>query len=38
MWIADILTALLGLYGVFGIAAGICDIRHRRGDGNGGNA
>ena len=38
MWIADILVALLGLYGVFGIASGIWGIRHRRGDGNGGNA
>ena len=29
MWIADILVALMGLYGVFGIAAGIWSIRHR---------
>lgn len=37
MWIADILVALMGFYGVFGIAAAIWCIRHRRGDGNGGN-
>ncbi len=29
MWIADILVALMGLYGVFGIAVGIWSIRHR---------
>lgn len=31
MWIADVLVALLGLYGVFGIAAGIwCIIQQKK--------
>lgn len=38
MWIADILVALLGLYGVFGISAGIWGINYRHDDDNGGNA
>lgn len=32
MWIADILVALLGLYGVFGIAAAIWGIKQQKKD------
>ena len=32
MWIADILVALMGLYGVFGIAAGIWSIKQQKKD------
>lgn len=32
MWIADILVALLGLYGVFGIAAAFWGINNRKKD------
>ena len=32
MWIADILVALMGLYGVFGIAAGMWSIKQQKKD------